>query len=187
MKSFWVDTPVNYDGSQLRSLYGYLDHGVQGDSIIGFRGACDIPQDKIVDGEDLRAGESIAGSDMIHFIVEMFDKSLPFAVMTQRLLVNCVREVCRDLSPLENFDLERKGDDLYFEGGKFNISIATVSPASALIHLGVNVSNQGTPVKTSSLEDFEIDPKKFLETLLSAWSAEYASVIQATQKVKWVK
>ena len=161
-----------------------MNYGVQGDSIVGFRGRCDLPAENIVDGEDLRQKSVIAGSDMLHFVLEVFNKDLPFAVLAQRLMVSILRELITEKT---SKTFRREGDDLYFEDGKLNISIATVSPVSALIHIGVNVSNEGTPVKTASLEEFGIGPDAFAQELMGLWQKEFDSAQLAATKVKWVR
>ena len=72
MRYKFIDSKDRYDGSQLRSLFGYLDHGILGDSIICWQGPCAIPFDKMVDGEDLLEKSKIEGSMMLHFIIEKF-------------------------------------------------------------------------------------------------------------------
>ena len=186
MKTYVMDQELAYDGSQLRSLFGYLELGVQGDSIVSFQGPCLIPEDKIVDGEDLRAGEKICGDLMCHFIIEIFHRDLAFGVLAQRLLVVCLKEVLEDLQPDLIGRIDRQGDDLFVDGGKLNISIATSSPNSVMIHVGVNIVNDRTPVKTSALEDFSIDPMAFRKALLEKWSNEYLDSLAATTKVKSV-
>ena len=82
-------------------------------------------------------------------------------------------------------ELQRKGDDLYWQEGKLNVSIATSCHRSFLIHFGVNVSNAGTPVKTSALEDFAVqDPQKFSVNFMKKVVAEVESQIRATKKVR---
>ena len=76
MKSHFADGQIDYDGTQIHSLWAYRTFGVQGDSIIAFLGACDIPFDHMVDLEDVRARSRIASPSMLHFIVEHFDRFL---------------------------------------------------------------------------------------------------------------
>ena len=83
--------------------------------------------------------------------------------------------------------LRREGDDIYWGEKKLNISIATVSPVSALIHFAINIVNEGTPVATCALQDFNIEPQMFAEKILTALKAELESMDEATQKVHWVK
>lgn len=189
MKTYWVPSEFRYDGTQLRSLYAYLEHGVLGDSIVSWIGPCDVAFDHMVDGEDLLARAEIRGSRMVHFITEKFDCSLFAAVALQRLMASICMAVVRELSPQAEISnqLVRKGDDLFFNDQKLNISIATLSPTSALIHFAVNVSNAGTPVRTLCLEDLEIEPKEFAIELMQRVAAEVNEIIQATQKVRWVR
>ena len=193
MKTKFLDHEQAYDGSQLRSLWNYLEHGLMGDSTIAFVGPCDVSVDHMVDGEDLRANDQIRGDKMLHFICEIFHQSLFSAVALQRLFASMVRdEWVKSVENTRNHslpaaELRRSGDDLYAGDRKFSISIATQSPVSVLIHFAVNITNQGTPVETCSLEDWSIDPQVFGETILKRWSKEYASLLEATVKVRWVK
>ncbi|MBX9766504.1 MAG: DUF366 family protein, partial [Bdellovibrionales bacterium] len=66
-------------------------------------------------------------------------------------------------------------------------SIATKSPVSTLIHWAINLTNEGTPVKTACLRDAGIGSKIFCEELLARVSQEHTSIVEATQKVQWVK
>lgn len=189
MKSVFVKQEFPYDGSQLRSLFGYLEHGVQGDSMVSWIGPCDIPNEHMVDGEDLLAGETIAGARMVHFIVERFHTPLFTAVVLQRLLAAIVLDVLRThVDDEETADLlRREGDDLYFGPGKLSISIATVSPVSSLIHFAVNCTNDGTPVRTASLEDVDAEPEEFARAVMKKFVSEIASIEDASVKVRWVK
>ena len=83
--------------------------------------------------------------------------------------------------------LSREGDDIYWEGKKLSISVATKSPTSTLIHFAVNISNEGTPVPTCSLQDFKIAPEIFSKRVMEALCTEVQGMIEATQKVHWVR
>jgi uncharacterized protein len=192
MKSLWLEKQFPYDGTQLRSLYTYLEHKILGDSIVAWRGACDISFDHMVDGEDLNQKAVIRGGDMLHFIIEKFDMKLNGAVYLQRLFAahafDLVREELTKAGKLaDTARLRRDGDDIYFEDRKLSISIATVSPVSALVHFAMNVTNENTPVKTISLSDFSIDPTRFAKVLLERFTKEADSADEASMKVKWVK
>jgi uncharacterized protein len=177
MKTKWLEKKIKYDGSQLRPLYNYLNHGLLGDSVVSFRGACDVDLKHMVDGEDIIADAKICGSDMLHFIFEVFDCDLTAAILLQRLFASVIGELTEQ-------DLKRQGDDLYLGKKKFSISIATKSVNSCLIHFAVNISNKGTPVSTVSLEDFSIQPKIFAEKAMKKISEEYLTVVEARQKVR---
>ncbi len=185
MKYKFLPENLKYDGSQLRSLFGYLDCGVLGDSVISFIGPCDIPFSNMVDGEDFLARSEIRGGLMLHFIIEEFGKTLELAVTKQRLLACLVVEVLSEMCPQKKF--LREGDDIFFDDGKLSISIATVSPVSAMIHFALNLTNEGTPVKTSCLQDLKLDFKKVAGSIASKYLKEHDTIVQATQKVHWVK
>ena len=216
MKSLFIDREFAYDGSQLRSLFAYLGHGVQGTSIVSWVGACDISNEHMIDGEDLLAGETIAGSRMVHFIIERFETQLFGAVALQRLMAAIVLDLVRERvakalpgaiaadtsagvsakaaasaagahAKLIATDIRRDGDDIFVGEGKLSISIATVTPVSALIHFAVNVSNKGTPVKTASLEDLGLDAREFAKEVMARVVREVESIETATVKVRWAK
>jgi hypothetical protein len=205
MKYRFIENAIAYDGTQLRSLHNYLEHGLLGDSVVSWVGSCDISFDHMVDGEDLLDRSAIRGGKMVHFIVEVFHEPLSFAVALQRLMASIVadcveRELIvesneKELRTLNSTRLfRREGDDLFSGERKFSISIATASPVSVLIHFAFNVNNQNTPVATFALEDFTASPaaadtlaKTCAVSVMQALTKEMASLREATCKVKWVK
>ncbi len=191
MKTLFVEKTFTYDGTQLRSLFNYLENGVLGDSIVSWCGPCEISFDHMVDGEDLLAQSPIRGSSMLHFIVERFVPDLFSAVALQRLLTSLGADLLRELlqtakSPLANL-IRRDGDDIYVDDRKFSISIATVCPVSSLIHFAVNIRNEGTPVPTVALTDFAIDAKSYALELMARFAYEKKTIDEATCKVRWVR
>ena len=196
MKTHFIEKEFAYDGTQLRSLFGYLDHRVQGDSVISWIGSCSIDFTHMVDGEDLLEGATIAGSRMVHFIIEKFHTPLFAAVTLQRLFAS----ICMDLlkekigvgekNGYRASDLRRDVDDIFLRDGKFSISIATLSPVSSLIHFAVNCTNEGTPVKTAALSDLGLPAREFAQfahEAMSRLAREVATIEEATVKVRWVK
>lgn len=146
---------IKYDGSQIAPLWAY-GIGIKGDSIVVFHGAMDVMPDNMKDLEDRKAGKSIQGDDLIHIIVERFDSpaSMRLAYYMQRLLIVCVKDVLEG----HGIKITRNGDDLFVEGGKLTVSIASAGVSSEKIHCGINITTRGTPreVKTAALEDFGI-------------------------------
>lgn len=182
MKTLFLDKNLLYDGAQLSPRYIFLNFGLVGTSAVAFVGPCDVKMDHMIDGEDFRKGEKICGTKMLHFLVESFELVLPGAVFLQRLIASIVAVEVRKQCP--QIELTRSGDDLYWNGKKFSISIATASASSGLIHFAVNVSNDGTPVPTCSLEDFSVQPEALARAVLSHLAEEYQSSLDASCKVK---
>ena len=187
MKKQWIENEFKYDGSQLKSLFAYLNHSLLGDSIVAWQGPCDIPFEHMVDGEDLIAKSEIRSALMLHFIVEKFDISLFAGVLMQRMLASLCLELIAKSLPQRANEFCRQGDDIYCGDRKLSISIASLSPVSCLIHFAVNISNENTPVKTCALSDFSILSRDFAETLMKNFCAEIESIQEATQKVLWVR
>lgn len=189
MKQKFIEAHEHYDGSQLVSLRNYLHHGLLGDSVVAWTGACDVTFEHMVDGEDLLEKARICGAEMLHFIIEKFDVSLFAAVTLQRLFAGIVKDQIQTIATNRALasTMFRIGDDLYCDKRKLSISIATQSPVSSLIHFAVNVSNNGTPVPTLSLLDLGVDAKALAVSVMQTLAKEVGSSIEATQKVRWVK
>ena len=179
-----LDRRLDYDGSQLASLFAYREAGVAGDSVVSFRGACRVTDETMVDVEDHRAGATIAADDMLHFIAERFDERLEAMVLRQRLFGRIVADLVEARADVE---VDVRGDDLFVGDGKLSISVATASPVSALFHFGVNVDRAGTPVETAALNDLSIEPDELAAAALEAWAAECDDVAFAARKVRWVR
>lgn len=174
-----------YDGTQLHSLWAYRTFGVQGDSLVTFRGACEVNRDRMVDLEDLRQGARIAGPDMLHFIVEHFDMDLEKGVLRQRLLAVRAAEELRRLS---GRSVDRQGDDLFVGDGKLSISIATLTPVSTKIHFAVNLlPATDVGVKTAGLEELGVETEVFRKALSEGYNGELADVVDARTRVRGVE
>jgi uncharacterized protein len=180
VKAHWAEGRIDYDGTQIHSLWAYRSFGVQGDSIVAFAGGCEIPFANMVDLEDVRAKSRIASPLMLHFIVEHFDLDLEKAVLRQRVLA----VVARDLLPA---GVIREGDDLFVSGGKLSISIATLTPVSSKIHFGINIERAlDVGVETRSLKDLGVEPTSYARTVMERFAAEMHGVLDARTRVRGV-
>jgi hypothetical protein len=184
---------ITYDGTQLHSLYAYSEHDVQGDSILAFRGPCRVGVEHLVDMEDRKDRAEIVSEEMAHFIVELFDSDLDRTVVVQRLFLCVAKDVIEELKP-ELF-INRRGDDLYIEveaeegeeeNRKLTVSVATASPVSTLIHLGINVSSDNTPVPTLGLDDLDVPVDDFILKVLQGFINEMKGIEQSRCKVRGV-
>jgi hypothetical protein len=182
MRTLWCDEPIAYDGSQLRAHWLLARFGVAGDAAVAFRGPCRVRDAEMADLADLD-GPGIAADDMVHVVWEMFTAAdLLLAVHRQRLLAAQAREVLAELAPRAS--VRRDGDDLFVGDGKLSISIATVSPVSALLHFAVNSSAGGAPVPIATLADLGVEPRRFGEELLARVAAEQDGIVVARAKVR---
>lgn len=157
---------------------------------MSFIGECNIFPENMLDYEDRLNKQEIKGKKMLHFITEIFDGSILSAVLWQRLFASIVLEelqksVCESRSTVnDKRNFRRSGDDIYVGKHKLSISIATKSLVSTLIHFALNITNDETPIKTKSLNDFKINPELFAKHILKLFTKEYKSVKIAQVKVK---
>lgn len=172
-----------YTGRELRSHFALDTFGIVGDCAVAFVGPCRVELSEMVDLVDVRAGASILSPLMVHFIVEHFGVALVEMVLRQRLLARLGADLLRDHAVGE---LLVRGNDLYVAGRKASVCVATRSPVSALIHLGVNVRTEGTPVPAWGLAERGLAPEPFARELLDRYAREMDDVRRAAAKVKGV-
>ncbi len=182
MKSHLSTQSIPYTGQELRSHWAFETFGILGDVIVSFAGPCEVALQHMVDLVDVAASESIRARLMQHFLVELFDTDLDRAVLRQRLLVALAGEALQ--SHFQVGDLQRKGDDLFVQGRKLSVSIATASAVSTLIHLGINIDPTGAPVAAIGLAELGVDPSQFAQELMAAYVAELDSARVARCKVR---
>lgn len=173
---------IPYTGKELRSHWLLERFGLVGNAMVAFVGGCNVSGKDLVDVEDFRLGNVVASDRMLHFIVEIFGIDLLGIVFAQHLLCAVIageinKSLGRDI-------VERQGDDLFVKDGKLSVSIATISPISGLIHLGLNITHKGVPVKAASLDELGIDCYQFGARVLELFSAEVDGCLYATRKVR---
>ena len=178
MKCIIPDERIDYDGSQIGSLWAYTALRVQEDSIVCFRGSCDVSAYHMIDLEDRMNEEKIESPDMIHFIVEHFDStSLSLAYTRQRLLASIALEALYDRKVMAT----RSGDDLYYDGEKMSVSIASASAVSQKIHFGINVHcEEWGSLEKAGLSGGEADA--LLAEIGSRYASEYDGIERDMRK-----
>ena len=112
-------------------------------------------------------------------------------MVLRRLLVMIIKEVIEEIKP-EIF-VERKGNDLFIEVDeegvnyrKLSVSIATASPVSTLIHVGVNVTSDNTPVPTFGLADLEVPVEECVLKVMQKFITEIKEMDLERTKVRGV-
>jgi hypothetical protein len=183
MRTSVLSEPFDYDGSQLTSLFAYHRAGIQGDSVIAWVGACEVGTDSLVDQEDVKAGTYIRAAEMLHVIAESFGERLETMVLRQRLFARLAADLLAERS---GRPVDVRGDDVFVADRKASVSIATVSPVSALFHFGLNVNPDGAPVPAIGLAELGVAALPFAEALLERYRAECDDVRLAAAKVRWV-
>ena len=183
MKKLFTDKKIDYDGSQLRSKWIADNFDIEDDAVVAFIGACDVRPEFMVDLEDLEAGASIYSEEMLHFIIEHLGVTLKETVLRQRIIISLIKEA---LGKIIEQPIIRNGDDLYDGESKLTISIATTSPSSGLIHAGINIRSDNTPVKTKGLKDYQIEPRVFGLQVIKSYVDEEKMIEKCLKKVKEV-
>ena len=186
METLFIDKEIDYTGTQLAPHWIYKNFNIMGDAIVSFIGACDVNLEHMVDIEDVINDEPIYSKKMLNIIEENFSSSLIEMVYKQRLLVTITKELIEQNYP--KVEIIRNGDDLFVNGKKLSVSIATKSITSSLIHFGLNIDADGAPVKAADLiKDVGVDDvKSFALEILDAYKNEVLDIKLATSKVRGV-
>lgn len=179
-----LDQEIKYEGYQLAPHWIYKNFKIQGDAIVAFSGECEVKLTEMVDIEDVINNEPIYSKNMLSFITEQFNVELVEGVFRQRLLICSIKEALER----RGVNVVRSGDDLFVNGKKLTVSIATKSLTSILIHTGINIDSEGAPVKACGLEnDLKIsDIKDFALEVMENYSNEIDDIILASTKVRGV-
>ena len=179
-----IENEIKYIGSQLAPHWIYKNFKLQGDAIVAFIGECEVALTEMVDIEDVINNEPIYSKSMLSFITEQFNVNLVEGVFRQRLLICVIKEALEK----RGLKITRNGDDLFFDGKKLTVSIATKSVNSILIHTGINIDSTGAPVKASGLtsELGITDIKGLAQEILTNYSEEIDDVVLASTKVRGV-
>jgi hypothetical protein len=183
-----TDRAITYDGRQLAPHWIYRQHDLMGDAAVAFLGPCHVDLSEMVDIEDVKAQAPIFSPQMLHIIAEFFSSDLHTTVYRQRLLIVTAKEI---LERLTDRPVTRRGDDLYLPSadgspGKLSVSIATASATSTLIHTGLNIETEGTPVPTVGLAELGVNPAAFAAELLRRYADEVDDIWLARCKVRAV-
>ena len=184
MKTQLIDKEIKYEGWQLAPHWIYKNFKMQGDATVAFIGECEVKLTEMVDIEDVINNEPIYSKSMLSFISEQFNIGLVEGVFRQRLLICIIKEALEK----RGFKIFRSGDDLFFDGKKLTVSIATKSVNSILIHTGINIDSTGAPVKASGLtSELKIaDIRELAQEILKNYSEEIDDIVLASTKVRGV-
>lgn len=196
MKYKFLDKEQKYDGSQLHSHFGY-ENDVNGNSIVCFIGPAEV-KEHLVDCEDILKNDFISSEHMMHFIIEIFDASLRETVVWQRLFITQIIDFLKE-NLQKGYKIYRLGDDVFINDKKFSVSIATLSPVSGLVHVGLNINvGEGCPVKAIgfysllySKEYYDMGWDYHLggiaRDIMNRFVEEFKDIENACYKVKGVK
>lgn len=180
MHTKFIEQEIKYTGNELSPHWIYKKFHLQGDAIVAFCGECEVKLTEMVDIEDVINNEPIYSKNMLSFIVEHFNIGLVEGVTRQRLLICIIKEALEK----SNITVIRKGDDLFVEGKKLSVSIATKSLTSVLMHIGINIDPTGAPVDAIGLNFLKIsDVKGFANNIMLKYSQELDDIILASTKV----
>jgi hypothetical protein len=183
MHKLFIEKEIKYTGAQLSPHWIYKNFKLQGDAIVAFLGEVEVCLNEMVDIEDVINKEPISSKKMLNFIGEIFEIPLTQMIFAQRMLIVIIKENLEKMG----FEIVRFGDDLFFEGKKLSVSIATKSITSSLIHTGLNVVYEGAPIEVSCLNDFGIkDYRGFALKIMKDWTEEICSIKNAKCKVRGV-
>lgn len=184
-KTLLIEDSFVYDGNQLKPHWIYRNFGLMGDAVVAFTGEACVPRERMIDLYDVKENDHIYSPLMLNFVIEHFDTDLELAVYRQRIFMVAIKE------ELEQYGARVHrlgGDDLYVERRKLSVSVATSSVSSTMIHIGLNIDTEGTPVKTAGLKELGItDVSAFADNVMRRYQTELENIYEARCKVKGIQ
>lgn len=187
MKTHFHDDAMAYTGTALANHWIYKNFGMVGDAVVAFEGPCDVDLNHMVDIEDVLNNDIIHSQSMLHFVIEIFGISLREGVLVQRLFTSILQDRINGLQ--DGLITRRHGDDLFVNNTKkLSVSICTISPTSILIHTGLNIDSEGTPVETAGLKsELKMDDiQGFAVSAMRNLAEEWQDTQRCTCKVRAV-
>jgi hypothetical protein len=183
---FFEDKEIIYNGEQLRSHWIYENADLLGDAIVSFIGEADVNTCNMVDLQDVKQHAPIYSSKMLHFLIEHFNISLAESILRQHLFICIIQNTVNQ--QLGTNLVTRKGNDLFYKEAKLSVSIATISPLSGLIHVGINIDSKNAPVNAAGLlSEMNIENINDLAIkLMKEYTIEHECIINSSYKVKHV-
>lgn len=184
MKTKFIEQETKYTGEELAPHWIYKNFHLQGDAIVAFCGECEVKLTEMVDIEDVINNEPIYSKNMLSFIIEHFNIGLVEGVVRQRLLICIIKEALETRAKELELSVIRSGDDIFVDGKKLSVSIATKSLTSVLMHIGINIDPTGAPVDAIGLDFLKIaDVKGFAQDVMVKYTQEIDDIILASAKV----
>ncbi|MBY0370337.1 DUF366 family protein [bacterium] len=174
-----LEKEVRYDGTPLQPFWILKNTGVRGNALVAFTGEADVSIDHMVDQEDVLKNAPIYSPKMLHFLGEWFIDSLNEGILLQHLFTCELYEALWEQGVRK---LHKRGNDIYYDGRKMSVSIATRSGVSVLMHSGINIETEGTPIPTAGLKEVGIEPRAFAQHMLERYQQQ--SKIWAEARVK---
>lgn len=174
------DKNIRYDGTQLRSHWIYQNFGILGDALVAFTGTADVDLAHMVDLEDVKKKAPIYSPSMLHFIGEWFMDWLGQGILFQHLFVHTLYGLLWEKG---GHNLSRRGNDIYYQERKLSVSICTKTPTSVVMHTGVNILTEGTPIPTSGLSELRLEPLALAEELLAVFKKDLLIWTRSRAKV----
>ena len=183
---------IVYKGSQLAPMFAY-NKSAGTANVVFFRGPMVLDTADMVDAEDVVANDFIRSQDAINIIAELPFVDLVGGVALQRIMIRKIADYLQTLSESNLLWWDIQGDDIKFKSQgadykKLSVSIATKSPASVLIHIGLNITaGPNAPSFAASLTDFLVlDDAKILNmmrNMADCISVELNDIYEASMKV----
>ncbi|MCO5142696.1 MAG: DUF366 family protein [Oligoflexia bacterium] len=188
LEIYFFENEITYTGNELRPHWISEQTKAFSSSLVSFLGPCDVSTNEMVDVEDKIEGEFIKARQMIHFIAEWFQDSLPLAVTKQRLFIASFCDLLNQELGKDNLHtVVREGNDLYVsksgEKRKLSVSIVTASSVSCLFHFGVNIEPAGAPIAAIGITELGLNPSILAKKMLSLWQKEEKEISKSICKV----
>ncbi|HHV15713.1 MAG TPA: DUF366 family protein [Gelria sp.] len=183
VKTLYITKRINYSGKELEPHWIYRNFNIMGDAVIAFCGEANVPQSFMLDQTDILDKAYIYSPLMLHFIIEHFDNDLSLALYRQRLFLIGIKDELEQLG----IPIVRRVEALYAKNRKLTVSVASSSNVSTLVHTGINIETDDTPVKTAGLAELGVnDIQSFAENVMLRYQVELEQIYDARCRIRGI-
>ena len=183
MKTHFSDALLTYTGNELSPHFIQKHFKLSENALVAFCGPAHVPIEHMVDLEDVQKNAPIYSPLMLHFLAEWFIDSLDQGILLQHLFVDELYHLFWERTSARPAPFSKRGNDLFYESRKLSVSITTRSAVSVLMHTGINIETEGTPVPTAGLKELGMEPAAFAREILRRFEFNWAYYRKARCKV----
>jgi len=183
MKFKILPRPHDLSGEELRAHWAYKNFGLQGDSIVAFRGLFDVPHELWIDLDPTIQKSDIHSADMLHFVVEHFNSTLRETLLRQYILVSILEEkLLHRMSDVEH-RLVRLGEDLFDGENRLTVTAAGSTPVSNKLHLGIYIDPEFLK-GVHGLKAYNIKALELAEIVINQYRAEMRRLEEKSWRIR---
>ncbi|HHS50942.1 MAG TPA: DUF366 family protein [candidate division Zixibacteria bacterium] len=183
MKFKILPAPRSMTEAEMHPHWALKNFGLQGDNIVAFRGAFEVPPEKWFDLDAIMHGQEVLPGEMLHFVIEHFDCNIREILMRQYILVSVVEEKLIHRMNSPDHCLVRLGEDLFDGENRISVTGCTITPVSAKLHLGLYLDSS-LQAGVHGIKAYNVKALELAELVINQYRAEMRRLEEKSWRVR---